>query len=290
MAGVRFQSRMTQYSDDNGDPLNSGKLFFYVSGTSTLQDTFSDAALDPGDANTNPVILDADGRTPVDIFLDSTLNYRAVLKTSADVTVADDDPVGGNDATTSVEAHNDDLAAHYAATESQRGFVELANSAEAAAGTDTARAITAATLKSAVRAIFFPVGTIYTTITATNPGTYIGGTWTAFGSGRTLVGLDAGQTEFDTVEETGGSKTVTLTTTELPAHTHFTVSNAEANNDPLTAAEAIAYRDNAGGDLDYELSGNSATATIGITSSAGTGSAFNNMNPYVVVYFWKRTA
>jgi microcystin-dependent protein len=56
---------------------------------------------------------------------------------------------------------------------------------------------------------------------------------------------------------------------ELEAHSHFTVSNTTANNDPLTNAEAIALLDDAGGDRDYELSGNSASATLGITSSMG---------------------
>jgi len=55
----------------------------------------------------------------------------------------------------------------------------------------------------------YPVGALYISTLATNPGTLLGrGTWTAFGAGRVMVGLDATQTEFDTVEETGGAKTV----------------------------------------------------------------------------------
>jgi microcystin-dependent protein len=46
------------------------------------------------------------------------------------------------------------------------------------------------------------------------------GTWAAFGAGRVLVGLDAGDVDFDTVEETGGAKTHTLTVDEMPSHTH----------------------------------------------------------------------
>ena len=46
------------------------------------------------------------------------------------------------------------------------------------------------------------------------------GTWTAFGTGRTIVGVDSSDTDFDAVRETGGSKTHTLTIAELPAHTH----------------------------------------------------------------------
>lgn len=60
----------------------------------------------------------------------------------------------------------------------------------------------------------YPVGSIYLSVVSTNPGTLFGiGTWAAFGAGRVLVGLDSGDTDFDTVEETGGSKTATPTGT-----------------------------------------------------------------------------
>jgi hypothetical protein len=55
----------------------------------------------------------------------------------------------------------------------------------------------------------FPVGAIYTNITNVNPATELGyGTWATFGAGKVPVGLDAGDPDFDTPEETGGAKTV----------------------------------------------------------------------------------
>src|SRR3546814_10075624 len=45
-------------------------------------------------------------------------------------------------------------------------------------------------------------------------------TWSAFGAGRVLVGLDSLDTDFDTVEETGGEKTHVLTEAEMPVHDH----------------------------------------------------------------------
>lgn len=119
----------------------------------------------------------------------------------------------------------------------------------------------------------FAVGAIYISVVATNPATILGyGTWTAFGAGRTLVGLDSGQTEFDTVEETGGAKTHTLDISEMPAHTHGT-----------------GYTDNraapSGGS---SVPQNAASTTI--TGSTGGGGAHNNLQPYIVVYFFKRTA
>jgi hypothetical protein len=56
--------------------------------------------------------------------------------------------------------------------------------------------------------VVWPVGSIFLSTVATNPATLMGfGTWQAFGTGRVLVGCDAGDPDFDMVEETGGSKT-----------------------------------------------------------------------------------
>ena len=70
----------------------------------------------------------------------------------------------------------------------------------------------------------YPVGSIYMNCSnATNPGTLLGfGTWSSFGAGRVLIGLDSSDTDFDSAEETGGAKTDshTLTIAELPSHTH----------------------------------------------------------------------
>lgn len=53
----------------------------------------------------------------------------------------------------------------------------------------------------------FPVGAIYISTSSANPATALGyGTWSAFGTGRVLVGIDTSDPDFDTVEETGGSK------------------------------------------------------------------------------------
>lgn len=116
------------------------------------------------------------------------------------------------------------------------------------------------------------VGIVIETVVPTNPGTLLGfGTWVAFGTGRVTVGIDAAQTEFDTVEETGGAKTHTLTTPEIPAHTHST---------------GLYDATNAGGSTGNRAAFGGAVAT----GSAGGGGAHNNLQPYVVVYRWKRTA
>ena len=66
----------------------------------------------------------------------------------------------------------------------------------------------------------YPVGSIYMSVTNTNPSVYFGGTWVAWGSGRVPVGVNASDTNFSTVEKTGGASTVTLTTAQMPGHSH----------------------------------------------------------------------
>ena len=125
----------------------------------------------------------------------------------------------------------------------------------------------------------YPVGSIYISTIATNPGTIFGlGTWSAFGTGRTLVGLDATQTEFDTVEETGGAKTHALSVAELAAHIHSIDHSVAFGGYGLPITGAFQNRVIVDGEGPIN------------TSSAGSGTAHNNLQPYIVVYMWKRTA
>lgn len=85
----RFGKIGTQYFDDAGDPLISGKLHFYESGTTTGKDTFADVNLTV--LNANPVELTAAGRQP-DIFFDGVA--RVVLTKSDTTQVEVRDPSG----------------------------------------------------------------------------------------------------------------------------------------------------------------------------------------------------
>lgn len=153
-------------------------------------------------------------------------------------------------------------------------------------------AVTAAKLADSALAAAYPVGSIYMNASdSTNPGTLLGfGTWTSFGAGRVLTGLDSSDTDFDTAEETGGSKTHTLTEAELPAHHHKLIANTDSNL-TLTTTNQVAKRDLTGSqDQEYELHGTSVAATLGESSEVGSGSAHSIVQPYIVVYMWKRTA
>lgn len=151
--------------------------------------------------------------------------------------------------------------------------------------------VTKAKLATDALELAYPVGSIYMNASdSTNPNTLLGfGTWVAFGAGRVPVGIDSGDTDFDTAEETGGAKTHTLTNNQMPSHSHLTVGNRTTNTTP-TNIDSIAVSSNqAIGNNDYVLFGG-GTQTSGITNTAGNGESHNNLQPYIVVHMWKRTA
>lgn len=125
-----------------------------------------------------------------------------------------------------------------------------------------------------------PVGSIEVNVSGDNPGTYLGGTWESFGTGKTLVGIDASQTEFNTIEKTGGEKTHTLTTNEIPSHKHTGIS--------WYGATALTIdKGNSGILLTGQWGGGSSNSYFE-TGNTGGGQAHNNLQPYITVYFWKR--
>lgn len=132
---------------------------------------------------------------------------------------------------------------------------------------------------AAIYDAIYPVGSIYISVNSANPSTLFGGTWVAFGAGRTLVGLNAAETEFDTVEETGGAKTHTLQATEIPAHTHTAPSYIDIT--PAGGIDKFIVYGNPAGHVAYD---------VGINANTGGGGAHNNLQPYIVTYMFKRTA
>lgn len=107
--------------------------------------------------------------------------------------------------------------------------------------------------------------------------------------GRVPVGLDSTQTEFDTRGETGGAKTHTLTTAQLPSHTH----SIPAHKHDINRATTQAASGTGGG---YEVDGAGATAytetenaPADTTGSTGGGDAHNNLQPYLVVNYIIKT-
>ncbi len=126
----------------------------------------------------------------------------------------------------------------------------------------------------------YPVGSIYINVSGTNPGSLLGGTWVAWGSGRVPVGVNTGDGNFNTVEKTGGQSEVTLTPEEIPPHAHKFWAlqwNQEIGNTTLLEGHDVSGENKAETDVSYGLPG-------------GGTKAHGNLQPYITCYMWKRTA
>jgi microcystin-dependent protein len=166
----------------------------------------------------------------------------------------------------------------------------------------------------------WPVGSVFLSMVATNPATLLGGgTWVAFAAGRMLVGLDSGDSDFDVEGDVGGAKSVTLTESQMPAHTHVQNSHTHTQNSHTHTQDAHAHTLPVGAtddtaapfdraDAGTNASGANATTATGsatatnqaataVNQSAtatnqntGGGQAHSNLPPFIVVRMWRRTA
>lgn len=192
----------------------------------------------------------------------------------------------------------------------------------ATAGSNTTQLATTAFVTAALAAIY-PVGSVYINATSSsNPSTLLGfGTWTAFGAGRVMVGLDGSDADFDTAEETGGAKTVTstgsisgtvggtsLTEAQMPKHYHAMLGPNGIDTVPNGENTGVGMTYSGGTDDDgvnryntYSVGGDAASGSTGTGTSNGnshthsfsgtvTGNATSVVQPYITVRMWKRTA
>jgi len=124
----------------------------------------------------------------------------------------------------------------------------------------------------------WPVGSVFTSVVATNPNTLLGfGTWAGLAAGRVLVGLDSGDANFDAVKEIGGTKTVAASAQS------FTGQTAQETTGPLTYS---AVQSGAG----INAAGASHVHQFTAAGTNAAGAATSVVQPYFVVYFWERTA
>lgn len=125
---------------------------------------------------------------------------------------------------------------------------------------------------------FFPIGSVYISVVNTNPSTWFGGTWVQFGQGKTLVGVNTSDTDFKTVKKTGGSKS-------LQKHNHSLKGNSSF---PMVTSSYSGVQGwNICSDTAAGCNGGMLIDTT--VSDAGTGNS-GNLQPYITVYFWERTA
>lgn len=135
--------------------------------------------------------------------------------------------------------------------------------------------------------LIYPVGSIYMSANSTNPKNLFGGTWVAWGTGRVPIGVNASDSDFSSVEKTGGSKTVNI------AHNHVESVGADANTMYLTAgANGGVYGstiNSSANRMTWKETPATGATRLNKTSTAGS-STQSIVQPYITCYMWKRTA
>lgn len=132
----------------------------------------------------------------------------------------------------------------------------------------------------------YPIGSIYQSTVATNPSQIMGGMWERFGKGQVLIGVDETDSDFNTSNKPGGSKT----------HRHgagyLEAAIGSVNSDTASLGFKASNINNTINDWTYALRGNLITGgnkymnhntrVIGETANA------SSLQPYVTVYMWRR--
>lgn len=122
--------------------------------------------------------------------------------------------------------------------------------------------------------LLYPIGSIYMSIQDTNPSVFFGGTWERIAKGKTLVGVDENDTDFNTSSKTGGEKKHTLTIDEIPSHKH-NINYGGAGTGVQGAVPG---------------SNNNLGPNPAFIQATGGDKPHNNMQPYYTCYIFVRTA
>jgi|GEM_PF-1085550 len=144
-------------------------------------------------------------------------------------------------------------------------------------------------LVNSIKSAMYPVGSVYITYNNVNPGTFLGGTWERFGQGRTLVGEGTGNDgstsmSFTTAGDTGGKYKST--------HYHVTSFGWDMNS-------FYAGKPDGAKNGDYNRTSVIPNGYIVNANSSATSQSrlnwtddrtISNVQPYIVVFFWRRTA
>lgn len=133
-------------------------------------------------------------------------------------------------------------------------------------------------LEDAIDGVRYQVGDVHITEDPRYPGDKLGyGVWVGIGHGRCLVGINPHDQDFQAIAQVGGEKQHRLTISEMPSHGHRADSYFYAGSD---IADRISADNNSG-------TRNPDAITI---HNTGGDQPHNNLQPYYVVYIWKRTA
>lgn len=301
MAG-QWRLAGTQPIDPNdGLPIIGAKAYFYVGGTSTPLPVFTTAALTV--PHEHPLTTDANGRWPA-VFMTESGTFRIRLTTAAgaDLFEADNEPVLF---TPPPAAGTPDFDVTGVAT---TGFLQLYWGSSAPTGwllcngrTLGSTASGAAYANENAEALFLHLWPTPSLTVSGGRGTSAAADWTANKTittpdsrGRVLAGLDqmgaasaAGRmTGFTTLGESRGEETVTLTSDQIPAHTHSGTTDPTSHDHDMPFSESGLTAALSGGGVVSGVSGVDTSTSAETehvhdytTSSVGGGQSHSNVQP-----------
>lgn len=138
-----------------------------------------------------------------------------------------------------------------------------------------------------IKNMICPIGKVEVFFDNDDHSDYLGFTWERFGEGKVLVGIDSSDIDFNTIGKTIGEKTHTLTVDEMPSHSHGQYAENNGVRKPYTLAEGGGAITNG---VYLGISTTSYTGSLLLTDATGGGQAHNNIQPSIVVAFWKRVS
>lgn len=143
-------------------------------------------------------------------------------------------------------------------------------------------------LVNSIKSAMYPVGSVYITYNNVNPGTFLGGTWERFGQGRTLVGEGTGN---------DGSTSMSFTPNSSDGkykNTHYHVTSFGWDGDYFYAGKPDGAANNAYDRTSVIPNGYGIQTSSFISRQVRLNWTDNrtidNVQPYIVVFFWRRTA
>lgn len=143
-------------------------------------------------------------------------------------------------------------------------------------------------LVNSIKSAMYPVGSVYITYNNVNPGTFLGGTWERFGQGRTLVGEGTGN---------DGSTSMSFTSNSTDGkykNTHYHVTSFGWDMDAFYAGKPDGAKNHDYNRTSVIPNGYIVSANSSTTSQSRLNwtddRTISNVQPYIVVYFWRRTA
>jgi microcystin-dependent protein len=114
---------------------------------------------------------------------------------------------------------------------------------------------------------------------------FLGFTWERTATGKTPVGIDTTDTDFNEIGKIGGEKEHTLIVDEIPSHSHGFKSNTD-----YSARGSWATGRNGDPSYGFQRTLGDSSFMLFDLDKTGGGKAHNNLQPYEVFAFWKRIA